>query len=114
MFVQADMDDGHFGVDEQGNTVIMGLRSISCLPQSFGRYTLVSSDKQFFTALPNKLHWLGDSNMNTMAQVAANLAMTGNPTLGLDEDGQPVKPKAMKKVRRKIRSEDALQVEGDK
>jgi len=46
------------------------------------RYTLVSSDKQFFTALPNKLHWLGDSNMNTMAQVAANLAMTGNPTLG--------------------------------
>jgi hypothetical protein len=111
MFVQANLDDGHFGVDKEGNTVIMGFRSISCLPQSFGRYTLLSSDKQFLTSLPDKLHWLGDSNMNTMVQVAANLAMTAGPALGLDEDGKPVKPvkrKVAKKARGGVESEGTL------
>lgn len=74
------MDDSHFGVDEQGITVIMGFGSISFLPQSFGRYTLFQNER--FSALPDQFDWLGASNMKTMTEIGVNLAMTGPVSLG--------------------------------
>ena len=80
MFIHGNMDDSHFGVDEEGNTVMMGFGSISFLPESFGRYILLSTDK--FDALPETLGWAGASNMRSMEEIAANLGMTANPSLG--------------------------------
>ena len=55
------MDGSHFGFDEEGNVVVMGLRSISFLPHSFGRYTLKTSMGNY-SHLPEKFEWLGDAS----------------------------------------------------
>lgn len=80
MFIQGNMDDSHFGVDKEGNTIMMGFGSISFLPESFGRYILLSTNK--FDALPETFGWAGASNMRSMAAIAANLGKTANPSLG--------------------------------
>ena len=82
ILVQADVDETHFGVDTLGNTIIMGFRSMSSLPCSFGRFTLTSTDNPSLIALPDKFQWPGDSNMKLMSEVYVNLAMTGEPSLG--------------------------------
>ena len=76
------MDDSHFGVDEKGNTVMMGFGSISFLPESFARYTLTQFGNDRFAALPETLGWSGASNMDAMVEIATNLGMTGDPSLG--------------------------------
>ncbi|KAF9493027.1 hypothetical protein BDN71DRAFT_1450874 [Pleurotus eryngii] len=91
MLVQGDVDNAHFGADTLGNTVIMGFRSMSFLPDSFGRFTLATTRKPSLIALPDKFQWSGASNMKTMVEVYANLAMTGEPSLGLDDYGKPKK-----------------------
>lgn len=82
VFTQCILDPGHFGVDKNGAIVLMGLGSMSFVPHSLARYTLIFSDDPAIAALPDKLGWAGEANMDTMVRIAANLAMTGNPTLG--------------------------------
>lgn len=82
VFAQGILHPSHFGVAKNGDTVIMGLGNMSFLPHSLARYTLTFSDNPAIAVLPNKFGWMGEANMDTMALVAANLAMTGNPTLG--------------------------------
>jgi hypothetical protein len=77
--VQASIDDSHFGVDEAGNTVMMGLGNVSFLPESFARYTFLSND--LFATLPESLGLSGATNMEPMAQIAHNLGMTDDPRL---------------------------------
>ncbi|KAJ7639296.1 hypothetical protein FB45DRAFT_905226 [Roridomyces roridus] len=88
--VSNDMDESHFGFDQEGNIVVMGLRSISFLPHSFGRYALQSA-MGHYGRLPNKFGWSGEANQLTMGTVASVLAMTGDTTLGLDEYGEAKK-----------------------
>jgi len=83
MFIQGDMDNGHFGVDDQGRTVLMGFGSISFLPESFGTYVLQCTD--CYASLSDTLGWAGASNMDAMVEIAANLGKTGNPTLGASD-----------------------------
>ena len=73
------MDASHFGVDEEDNTVLMGLGNISFLPETFARYTLVDTK---FATLAESLGLSGAANMGAMAAIAHNLAMTGDPSLG--------------------------------
>ncbi|KAJ7639266.1 hypothetical protein FB45DRAFT_977145 [Roridomyces roridus] len=88
--VQGDMDESHFGFDQEGNIVVMGLRSISFLPHSFGKYALQAAGGHY-GRLPNQFGWLGETNGLTMATVASVLAMTGDTTLGRDEYGEEKK-----------------------
>lgn len=84
--VQARLDASHFGVDEEDNTVLMGLGNISFLPESFATYTLLSNAK--FATLPETLGLSGDTNMKAMVAIAHNLGMTSDPSLGLDKYGR--------------------------
>lgn len=61
----------------------MGIGSISYLPESFARYSLAD--------VPDALGWAGAGNTYTMANISANLKMTGDPSLGLDANGRPAK-----------------------
>ena len=81
VFAQGILHPSHFGVAKNGDTVIMGIGNMSMVPHSLARYTLTSSSDPVVAALPDKLGWVGEANMDTMVRVAANLAMTGNPTL---------------------------------
>ena len=81
MFVQGDIDEGHFGVDEQGLTIIMGFSSISFLPQSFTSYSLFQSNR--FSLLLDRFSWPDASKMNTMIKIAVNLGMTAPSRLGV-------------------------------
>ncbi|KAH9990931.1 hypothetical protein BJV77DRAFT_1150809 [Russula vinacea] len=107
MGVQGIMDSSHFGVDEKGNTVIMGFGSISFLPESFACYTLHCTET--FATLPRTLAWSGASNMTSMVAIAHALGMTADPRLGLNDKGEDVNKKATAKRRKRG---DALQVEG--
>ena len=75
------MDGSHFGFDQEGNIVVMGLRSISFLPHSFGRYALKTSMGDY-SHLPEKFEWLGDANQLPMGTIAWVLGMTSDTTLG--------------------------------
>ena len=75
------MDSSHFGVDEKGNTVIIGFGSISFLPESFACYTLHCIKP--FAAIPRTLAWSGASNMTSMVAIAHTLGMTADPRLGV-------------------------------
>ncbi|KAJ8516695.1 hypothetical protein ONZ45_g6030 [Pleurotus djamor] len=96
VFTQCIVDVSHFGVDKNGATVIMGFGSMSFVPHSLARYTLTSSDFLPVAELPNKLGWAGEANMYMLAKIAAILAMTGNPTLGLDDNGMSITLKRKK------------------
>ncbi|KAL1668904.1 hypothetical protein GGF50DRAFT_110888 [Schizophyllum commune] len=85
---QADLDKSHFGVDEAGRTVLMGLRSISFVPETFARYTLVNAK---LATLADRLGLSGESDMKAMAAIAHVLGMTADSTLGLDNQGKTVK-----------------------
>lgn len=80
MFIQGDMDNGHFGVDDKGTTVLMGFGSISFLPASFGTYVLGCTNS--YASLPKTLGWAGASNIDTMVRIAGNLGKTADPGLG--------------------------------
>ena len=70
----------HFGVDEEGNTVMMGLGNISLLPETFARYILVSAG---FATLADTLGLSGATHMAAMARIAHNLGMSGGSNLGV-------------------------------
>ncbi|KAI0028871.1 hypothetical protein K488DRAFT_73422 [Vararia minispora EC-137] len=80
IFTQGDVDDSHFGVDEQGLTVIMGFDSISFLPQSFGAYALDQSDS--FAHLLGRFQW-PTSNLDSMVEIGILLGMTAPSSLEL-------------------------------
>ncbi|CAA7268184.1 unnamed protein product [Cyclocybe aegerita] len=87
IFTQPDIDASNFGVDEDGNTVLLDFGDIALLPVSFAMYT-TSSDKGF-TAVAESLGWSGSSNLASMAVISHCLWITGDPKLGLNEDGYP-------------------------
>ncbi|KAJ3509333.1 hypothetical protein NLJ89_g5276 [Agrocybe chaxingu] len=69
----------------------MGFGSISYLPESFARYALLGDDK--FGNVPDALGWAGADQIDAMARISGNLAMTADPGLGLDANGDPVEAK---------------------
>lgn len=71
-----------FGVSQNGDTFIKGIGDMSVRPHFLARYTLTFSDDPAVAALPDRLGWAGESNMDTMTLVAADLAMNAYPTLG--------------------------------
>ena len=75
------MHDNHFGFDLEGNTVLMGLRSIAWVPQSLGIYAY-SSPKVKLGGLPKELDWSGYDHQLTLAHIAYILKLTGDNTLG--------------------------------
>ena len=79
MFIQGEVDDSHFGVDEQGLTVIMGFGNISRLPQSFGTYSILRSAS--FCHLLKRLKWTR-SNLNSMVEIGIILGMTSPSVTG--------------------------------
>ncbi|THH16954.1 hypothetical protein EUX98_g9217 [Antrodiella citrinella] len=70
IFTQTDADSSHFGVDEHGKTVIMGVGSISYLPESFARYAIMGDDK--VGNVPDALSWAGADQMYTMVRISGN------------------------------------------
>lgn len=80
-------------------TVIMGIGNMAFVPHSLARYTLACSDTDYagVEAIPDKLGWMGGGNVDTLVMVAANLGMTANLSLNLDENGMPTKPTKKKK-----------------
>ncbi|KAG8984294.1 hypothetical protein FRB90_005425 [Tulasnella sp. 427] len=85
--IQGDMRDDHFGFDLEGNTVVMGLRSIVWVPQSLGMYAYKSL-KGKLGGLPTELGWSGADHQRTMANISYILKMSGGTSLGLDESGR--------------------------
>jgi hypothetical protein len=73
------LDATHFGVDEEGNTVLMGLGNMSFLPATFARYTLVNAN---FDTLADTLRLSGATDMRTLSKISHNLGMTADETLG--------------------------------
>ncbi|KAG8758370.1 hypothetical protein FRC11_003771, partial [Ceratobasidium sp. 423] len=89
IFSQSDMDNSNFGVDRDGKTVLMDFAEIGLLPETFVAHTIFS-DKRFdpiATALGLSNRFV--ASINSMCRISANLQMVGNPTLGLDEHGDP-------------------------
>ncbi|KAH6906518.1 hypothetical protein BKA70DRAFT_1494807 [Coprinopsis sp. MPI-PUGE-AT-0042] len=83
--VHAGVDDrGHFGVDEAGNTVMMGLGNVSFLPESFARLQLRS--EELTASLPESLGLAGATNQLSMAKIASVLGMIYDPTLAPEKD----------------------------
>ncbi|KAH6906519.1 hypothetical protein BKA70DRAFT_1287873 [Coprinopsis sp. MPI-PUGE-AT-0042] len=76
----------HFGVDEAGNAVMMGLGHVSFLPESFARSNLPSSGP--LGTLRESLGLSGANNMMPMARIANVLGMTSDVTLGPDKYGR--------------------------
>ncbi|EKM74487.1 hypothetical protein AGABI1DRAFT_88301 [Agaricus bisporus var. burnettii JB137-S8] len=72
VFMQSDMDESNFGVDDEGRTCLFDFTTVGLLPESFASYTM--------SLTPNQ---------RSMCRVASILVMSSGP-LGLDKDGNPV------------------------
>ncbi|KAK0194720.1 hypothetical protein F5146DRAFT_448792 [Armillaria mellea] len=86
MFMQPDMHHSNFGIDEDGNTVLMDFGDIAMLPESFAAYTL-SSNRH--AALATFLGLSRSSKVASMARISSFLWIASDAKLGLDEDGYP-------------------------
>ncbi|EKM73995.1 hypothetical protein AGABI1DRAFT_88327 [Agaricus bisporus var. burnettii JB137-S8] len=75
VFMQSDMDESNFGVDDEGRTCLFDFTTVGLLPESFASYTM--------SLTPNQ---------RSMCRVASILVMSSGP-LGLDKDGNPVPPR---------------------
>ncbi|PPQ63903.1 hypothetical protein CVT24_010370 [Panaeolus cyanescens] len=83
-----NMNDERFGIDTDGNVVVMGLRSVAWVPHSLARYAYMSS-KDKLNGIADELGWIGADNQLTMAYISWILKMTSDGALGLDEYGRP-------------------------
>ncbi|TRM57795.1 hypothetical protein BD626DRAFT_634509 [Schizophyllum amplum] len=90
--VQGNMNESHFGVDEEGRTVLMGSSNISFVPETFARYAFVNAKLR---TLVDRLGLSGAPNMRSMVAIAHNLGMTADPSLGLDNHGKTAAPRVL-------------------
>ncbi|KZT04162.1 uncharacterized protein LAESUDRAFT_761275 [Laetiporus sulphureus 93-53] len=88
VFTQSDMDESNFGVDVEGRTCLFDFGAVGLLPESFASYTM-SSSVQFTAAVAQHLGWPSSSNLHTMSKISRLLWILSNPTLGLDDNGNP-------------------------
>lgn len=79
MFMQADMDPSNFGVDEQGNTVIMDFEQICSLPESF---VVLAMGSERLDPVVKHLGLSNNSNTYSMARISGTLWMTADTSLG--------------------------------
>ena len=79
MFTQSDVDTRNFGVDEHGNTVLLGFEQIAVVPESFAVFAMSLGG---LTGVCDSLGWSSNSTFS-MAVISSILWMTGNPTLGV-------------------------------
>ncbi|TRM57124.1 hypothetical protein BD626DRAFT_635089 [Schizophyllum amplum] len=91
--VQGNMNESHFGVDEEGRTVLMGSSNISFVPETFARYALVNAKLR---TVADSLGLSSANNMKAMVAIAHNLGMTpADPSLGVDNHGKTATPRAL-------------------
>ncbi|KZT04173.1 uncharacterized protein LAESUDRAFT_703740 [Laetiporus sulphureus 93-53] len=88
VFTQSDMDESNFGVDVEGRTCLFDFGAVGLLPESFASYTM-SSSVQFTAAVAQHLGWPSSPNLRTMGRISTFLWMYFDPTLGLDDNGNP-------------------------
>ncbi|KAL4067349.1 hypothetical protein V8B97DRAFT_2009416 [Scleroderma yunnanense] len=88
IFTQSDMDPSNFGVDNEGKTVLLDFGDVGLLPVSFALYTM-SSSSIFTAAVAKCLDLPPCSNLKSMAVMRGYLWVVSDPTLGLDNDGNP-------------------------
>ncbi|KAL4074254.1 hypothetical protein J3A83DRAFT_4371530 [Scleroderma citrinum] len=88
VFTQSDMDKSNFGIDDEGRTCLLDFGEVGLLPESFARYTM-SSTAPFTAAVAQHLSWPSCSNLDTMSKISGFLWIYSDPTLGLDDDGNP-------------------------
>ncbi|KAH9977051.1 hypothetical protein BGW80DRAFT_831527 [Lactifluus volemus] len=86
MFTQSDMHPSNFGVDQNGKTVLMDFAEIGLLPETFVAHTMFSEKRLVPIAIALGL---SDSSIVPMTAVSSLLWMVANPTLDLDEHGNP-------------------------
>jgi hypothetical protein len=81
IFTQSDMDTSNFGVDEDGNTVLLDFGQIGLLPESFVMY-IMCSGTSFTASVAKSLGWSGSFNLTSMAVSSGCLWKTSDTTLG--------------------------------
>lgn len=80
MFIQSDLNESNFGVDEHGTTVLMDFQDVGVLPESFVAFSLGS---QNLLPVRDSLGLSGNTNGYSMAVIRTCLWMTGDETLGM-------------------------------
>ncbi|TFK65683.1 hypothetical protein BDN72DRAFT_189287 [Pluteus cervinus] len=88
VFIQSDVDISNFGVDHEGKTVLLDFGDVGILSESFASYTM-NSMNAFTGAVAGCLDWPKTSNLTSMSVARQILWMYYDPTLGLDNDGNP-------------------------
>lgn len=73
--LQADINASNFGVDEQGNTVLMDFGDVSLLPETFTRLTYSAN-------IGDTVALKCSANMESMSKISYALGMTVDPELG--------------------------------
>jgi hypothetical protein len=80
MFGQPYMHESHFGIDENGKTVLMGLGDIGVVPETFLAFTLPASIRLHFIAASLGLTDISDT-LRLMAAISRFLWMNADTTL---------------------------------
>jgi len=93
VFTQSDMDESNFGVDTEGRTCLFDFAEVGLLPESFASYTMSIRDP-FTVAVAQHLGWPTSSNISTMGKISSFLWIYYDPTLGLDDNGDPKRKRA--------------------
>lgn len=90
VFTQSDMHESNFGVDDNGKVVLLYFDAVGLLPVSFAQHTM-SSKAPFTAAIAEHLGWPPSSNSLSMSAIRECMWKVYDPSLGLDEDGNPRK-----------------------
>jgi hypothetical protein len=88
-FWQSDMDDSNFGVDKNGEVVLMDFASIGLLPETFILWTLCR-DRDVAPLLVPTLGLSGTANQSSLNAFRGCLWKVSSPQLGLGSDGMPI------------------------
>ncbi|KAA1478094.1 hypothetical protein DENSPDRAFT_657798 [Dentipellis sp. KUC8613] len=90
VFTQSEMDASNFFLDSSGRICMLDFEAIGVLPESFASSTMhMNSGRPFVHNVARYLDWPEPPHLQSMAQAAYILAMIADPTLGLDDDGNP-------------------------
>ncbi|KAF8313481.1 hypothetical protein DL93DRAFT_2228540 [Clavulina sp. PMI_390] len=89
IFSQSDMHPGNFIIDQNGELWLIDFESITLLPESFAKYTVLSS--VMGKEIPEQLGWSWDAMPNGKSMSRARTMLWMTQRLALDEYGNPTK-----------------------
>ncbi|KIM41210.1 hypothetical protein M413DRAFT_445256 [Hebeloma cylindrosporum] len=85
LFTQTDMHEGNFFLDMEEKMCLIDFDGVALLPESFGNQFLASR-MNFVQKVAAHLNW-PTHNVESMGKAQVIIQMTGNKSLGLDENG---------------------------